>query len=128
MKKLALILIILALPAFVRAADNDRSRLEPISAEDLEWTVPEARGLLLEVSGDSLCFEEYWLHLLPAGAAVSDRTDRTIELDRLPAPCVVDITYGGKAGRHYALRLRVVSEQLPKNVNGDIVVPEHIYR
>jgi len=128
MNKLALILI-LALPLF--ATDGDQSSDIPIviptTGENLDWTVPESRGLLLEVNGDSLCYEERWMHLLPGSSDIANRSDETIAIDGLRAPCVVDISYGGKGKLVYVIRLRVVTEPLPRDVNGDIVVPDHIY-
>jgi hypothetical protein len=125
MKKLALtlILIILALPMIARADEHDKSKNEQVTIDNLDWTIHESRGLLLEVSSDSLFYEERWMRLLPGGGSVSDQSDETIELDLIKAPCLVDISYGGKGKKCYIIRLRVISEQLQKDGNGDIIVP-----
>jgi hypothetical protein len=127
MKKLALILIILALPMIARADQHEKTKYEPVTADNLAWSVPESHGLLLEVSGDSLCYEEQWMHLLPSSSSVSDRSDEAIEIDRIKAPCLVDISYGGKGGHMYIIKMRILSEQLPRDQNGDIVVPAQTY-
>jgi hypothetical protein len=127
MKKLALILIILALPMIARADAHERTKYEPVTIDNLDWSVTEAHGLLLEVSGDSLCYEERWMHLVPDGGSVSDKANETIELNLVKAPCMVEISYGGKGRKCYVISMRVISEQLSRDQNGDIVVPAQTY-
>jgi hypothetical protein len=129
MKKLALILI-LALPFVAAAADEGNATITPvtpITADNLGWTVPESRGLLLEVSGDSLCYEEQWMHLLPGGGALTSKSDESIDLSAIKAPCMVDISYGEMSGRIYIIKMRILSEQLQRDNNGDLVKPAQTY-
>jgi hypothetical protein len=127
MKKLALILIILALPMIARADEHDKSKFAPVTIDNLEWSIPESHGLLLEVSGDSLCYEEQWMHLLPGSSSVSDRSNEAIEINRIKAPCLVDISYGGRGGHIYIIKMRILTEQLQRDQNGDIAVPAQTY-
>lgn len=63
------------------------------------------------------------MRLLPGSGSASDQANEALELNLIKAPCLVEISYGGKGAKCYIIRMRVISEQLPRDQNGDIVVP-----
>jgi hypothetical protein len=127
MKKIALILIILALPMIARAQEQTKNKANQVTIDNLDWTVPETHGLLIEVSADSLCFEECWMRILPGSESILDQSNDQIGIAQIQAPCLVDISYGGKGRNHYIISLKVVSEQLPTDRNGDVILPRETF-
>jgi hypothetical protein len=74
-----------------------------------DWSVSNAQGLIMAVSGDSLNYEERWIHILPGGAtALSTKEHAPLPLENIQAPCWVEISYFGKGKRVYLESLRLL--------------------
>jgi len=128
MKKLALILI-LALPFIAAAADEGHPTITPvtpITMDNLDWGT-KARGFIMEVSGDSICFEERWMHLLPGGGALTSMSKEPINIPAIPVPSYAEISYGVKGKKAYIIELHILTAQLQTNENGDVLYKPEPY-
>jgi hypothetical protein len=129
MKKLALILI-LALPFIAAAADEGHATITPvtpITTDNLDWIVPHMRGFVIEVSGDSVSFQERWMHLLPGGGAITSKSNQAIDISAIPVPSYGEISYGGKGKEVYIIELHLLTDQLQTNSDGDVLYQPEPY-
>lgn len=96
----------LTIAAFAQTTDINPDKNAVRLMETADWSVSNEQGLILAVSGDSLNYEERWIHILPSVTALSTKEHAPLQLENIQAPCWVEISYLGKGKTIYLISLR----------------------
>lgn len=73
----------LAIAAFAQTTDINPSKDASRLMETADWSVSNQQGLIMEVSGDSLLYEERWIHILPGVTALSTKDNAPLQLENI---------------------------------------------
>jgi hypothetical protein len=110
----------LAIAAFAQTTKTSPVKDATRLIETADWSVSNEQGLIMEVSGDSLNYEERWIHVLPGVTALNTKEHAPLQLENIQAPCWVEISYFGKGKSIYLESLRFLL-QFEYNNEGNVV-------
>jgi len=102
-------LYLILLPLLILAQST--KKILPISSEEeYDWSVSDKNGMVLRVSGDSIDYEEKWMHIPAQGVSITSKTNEPIQLENLRPPFEVIVSFYGKNGRVYIKSLQFLRQ------------------
>ena len=114
------ILYLIFLVPLVLLAQTDKMEYLEMNAD---WKVPSEIGTVIEIKGDSINFEEAWMHIISNRTVIMDKSGASISLEHLRAPCKVEISFFGKGKNKYVTSIRLL-KQLEQTADGYIIDDE----
>jgi hypothetical protein len=120
MKIICTFCFLLAVVVFAQTTDINPGKDASQLIETADWSIRDQQGLLMKVSGDSLNFEERWIHILPGVTVLSTKEHAPLQLENIQAPCFVEVSYFGKGKRIYLESLRFLL-QFKYDDNGYVI-------
>jgi len=104
-------LILLPLLIYAQATDKAEAlKKADISIENCDWCIVDQQGIVLAISGDSINFEEKWLHPVPAGLILTAKSDAQITIQSLEPPFLARVSLFGKGKRTYLSELHFLKQ------------------
>ncbi len=124
MKLINLILLIPVILIAQEAIDKPVDKIEYFE-KDADWLVPSEIGTILEIKGDSINYEEAWMRIIPNRTVITDRSGNTLSIEKLQAPCKVEISFFGKGKHKFIISIKLL-KQLQYTSDGYIIGDETI--
>jgi hypothetical protein len=110
------LLLVLPLCAFAQSDDENSALL----LQNFDWLVENSQGSVLAISGDSLNFDEKWMHVVRGVTTITAESESETTLEELRAPCWVEVSYFARGKRLYVRSLRFL-RQLEYDEQGSII-------
>ncbi|MGQ9701397.1 MAG: hypothetical protein ACUVQT_02950 [bacterium] len=106
-----LVNLILLIPFILIAQSAIEKSVEKIDFEkDADWLVPSDIGIILDINGDSINYEEAWMRIIPNRTVITDKSGKTLSLENLQAPCKVEISYFGKGKHKFIISIKLLKQ------------------
>lgn len=112
-------LCLIILPLLIFAQDTDDEKTAPFFTGDGDRSVLR-QGCVLAISGDSINFEERWVHPSPTGVVMSSEDGEVISFKELRPPFWAEVSYYRKGPRVYLKTLHFL-KQLEYSAEGYII-------
>ena len=107
--------IFIILPVFLFAQRTDKTPIagdvKTIVVDDnYDWSVEAEQGCVLAINGDSINFEEQWMHFAPEGTAFISKENTTLSFESLEPPFWAEVSFCAKGSRIYVKSLRFLKQ------------------